>query len=107
MFKKINKTEQHELITIYLYNCTFKTTDNEIHTSSVYNYIDKEAIRCTPQEYYMIDIKHNNYIIGDNGRFYPLNNIIWIEWKCIDSIENVYPEKYQVFYEKNAKRLDK
>lgn len=86
----------------------FITIDGEEHYFHCMNYADPSTIRCSVLEFFLIG---KDMLEDDDGKFYPMHNIISIEGIIDDKIENVvvksmghWPDTY--YPQKNIKIAD-
>ena len=81
--KRKKKYKPTDFVIVEKWGATFKTVDGNEHSFRHNFYIDPNTIRCSVPEWIMIDVKHDGYIIVDKTT-YPLQNIISIDWYCVE-----------------------
>ena len=88
-------TETFERRTAY-----FITTDGQKHCNSNYKWCKVSGLTCGMGEYAMISVKSDGYISDDDGVMYPLNNVLSVEWKLIESVVKQYrhKDKYKIWF---------
>ena len=85
-FNKQKEEKRPETTTLTKYHIHFKTIDGEVHLFTGMNYVDPSAIRCHIADEYL---RGENFLKDDEGIRYPINNIISIEFKEVEQLENV------------------
>ena len=86
-FKKKQKEEEKpNTTTLTKYHIYFKTIDGENHLFTGMRYVDPSAIRGHIADEYL---RGENFLKDDEGIRYPINNIISIEFKEVEQLENV------------------
>ena len=85
-FNKQKEEKKPETTTLTKYHIHFKTIDGEVHCFSGMNYVDPSASRCHIADEYL---RGEHFLKDDEGVRYPINNIISIEFKEVEQLENV------------------
>ena len=110
MLKKLTnlfkKAVAPETTTLIKHRILFTTTDGVRHTFTGMAWIDPNAIKCTCGEYYLIGEK---FLMDDYYSYYPMQNIVSIEFEPVAYKENVIiKERFKVYYqEKEIEIYDK
>lgn len=85
----------------YKYSCTFKTVDGKTHEFNQFRYVVESSLVCSVQNYLFYRRERDGYFEDNEGIFYPIKNIVSVEWKLEDYFEAEVRE-YQVFVDKPA-----
>jgi hypothetical protein len=85
-FKKQKEETKPNTTTLTKYHIYFKTIDGENHLFTGMSYVDPNAIRGHIEDEYL---RGENFLKDDEGIRYPINNIISIEFKEVEQLNNV------------------
>lgn len=105
---KNKKSKKQKVIHLEKYKPVFITTDNVEHIGYEYKWFNDDGLLCSVPEYMMISIKSDGYLEDNKGIMYPLQNILSIDWKLIDSkivADNFYHEWQVCFSDKEVSEM--
>lgn len=108
--KAIKVIKESETMRLQKYQADFITIDGVKHRSVEYNWVNDTGLRCSVPSYIMIDVKRDGYLIGIDGNYYTLNNIISILWNKLDEKIVLYKSKYKyqiIFDDEEVMKMDK
>lgn len=104
--EKIKKLFEPETTTLEKYKMVFTTVDGKEHEFNRINYADSSAIWCSVGDFYLMCL--DDYLKDDDGTFYPIKNVVSINFILVDTLNNVIKrgkDIAQVFYPRNEIKI--